>query len=110
VAHANPFKVVKCTKVAKPGYPLDPNAAHGSTEGVRSGQSEFYPDSRLPASGQCSHDAEHLSPASSEAGKLKSAICVPIKARAKSDNHHRFSGVGAAFYSDRSGIGEDRSP
>lgn len=80
VVHANPLKV-KWAQKWQNRYPLEPNAAYGPPKVLRSGQSEFYPeipDFLLVAT---AHDAEHLQLL--RQASLKSAICVPIKARGR---------------------------
>jgi len=63
-------------------------------------------DSRLPASGCRSYDAEHLQ-ILRQLG-LKSAICVPIKARGGRLAHHfRFRRVGSSFTQTDLALAED---
>jgi len=102
-----PFKGEVGTKVAKP-LSADPNAHYGPPKVVRSGQSEFYPEIPDFLLVVAAHDAEHLQLLRQV--RLKSAICVPIKARANAwHNHHRFRA--GRLYSDRSGTGgRYRSP
>ena len=80
VVHANPLKV-KWAQEWQRRYPIEPNTLYGAPKVVRSGQSEFYPevpDFLLVATAR---DAEHLQLLRMLG--VKSAICVPMKARGR---------------------------
>lgn len=80
VVHANPLKV-KWAQDWQSRYPLDPNAPYGTAKVVRSGQSEFYPEVPDFLLVAAALDAEHFE-LLRQVG-LKSAICVPMKARGR---------------------------
>jgi PAS domain S-box-containing protein len=81
LVHANPLKV-KWAQKWQSCYPFDePNACYGPPKVLRSGQSEFYPEIPDFLLVAAARDAEHLQ-ILRQLG-LKSALCVPIKARGR---------------------------
>lgn len=80
VVHANPLKL-KWAQDWQRHYWLEPNAAYGPPKVVRSGKSEFYPEISDFLLVAAARDFKHLQILRQLS--LKSAICVPIKARGR---------------------------
>ncbi len=80
LVHADPLKVNWAHELQR-RYPLSPNAPYGAPKVVRSGKSEFYPEVPDFLVRAVAHDAKHFQ-LLLQLG-LKSAICVPMKARGR---------------------------
>jgi signal transduction histidine kinase/ActR/RegA family two-component response regulator len=79
-AHVNPAKVVWAEEINQK-YPFDPNAARGTAQVLRTGQSELYPDIPDHLLVEAARDAEHLQ-ILREVG-FKSVMIVPLLANSR---------------------------
>ena len=80
LAHTDPLKV-EWTRQLQQRYPPNPKHNFGAPQVIRSGKSELHPQVSDSLLADVAHDAEHLQ-LLRQAG-IKSAICVPMRARGR---------------------------